>query len=238
MGRVVASSLLAPILAHPSSRLEILGSSSKLIWIALEGRAITIQAVRPGNSQALTTSIFLPERTNIQANQIGLNMGRLAVDDDPIEVVRWWQPPRAQIATGRMAFADPPSVERLLGRGPGLTPEGDDILAGWLVMARSIRHPSFRSVLTEISRTSKANTSIFSASLLLHAGSGYGVSPLIAYVNALLQNSKSKFVVREELTRVGHTSGEALAIGVELATGLAGVEVPSITVRNQERAIV
>jgi hypothetical protein len=237
MGRVVASSLLAPILAQPSSQLEILGSSSKLIWIALDGRAVTIQTVGPGNSQALTTSIFLPERTNFQLIKIGLNRGRLAVDDDPVEVVRWWQPPRAHIATSRMAFADAPSVERLLGRGRGLTPEGDDILAGWLVMARSIGHPSFRSVLTEISRTSKIKTSTFSASLLVHAGSGYGVSPLIAYVNALLQNSKSKLAKREELTRVGHTSGDALAAGVELAAGLAAFEVLSINIRNQERAI-
>jgi hypothetical protein len=237
MGRVVASSLLAPILAHPTSRLEILGSSSNLIWIALNGQAITIQTVRPGDSQALPTSIFLPKRTHALVTQIGLSRGRLAFGDHALEVIRWWQPPKAPIATSRMDFADPPSVGRLLGRGTGLTPEGDDILAGWLVMARSIRHPAFTSVLNEISRTSKMMTSTFSASLLLHAGAGYGVSPLIAYVNALLRNSKSQFVVREALTRVGHTSGEALAIGVELAAGLAGVEVPSITVRNQERAI-
>lgn len=237
MGRVVASSLVAPILAPQSSCLEILGSSSNLIWIAVDGRAITIQTASPGNLRALPTSIFLPASTNLLTTQIGLIGGRLALDDRPLEVIRWWRPPRAPIAASKLAFTDPPQVERLLGRGSGLTPEGDDILAGWLVMARSIRHPSFSSVLTEISRTSQMKTSTFSTSLLLHAAAGYGVSPLIAYVTALLQNSKSALAKREALTRVGHTSGDALAIGVELAAGLAAVEVPSIKISNQERAI-
>lgn len=39
------------------------------------------------------------------------------------------------LAGRRRALGDPDDPERLLGRGPGLTPSGDDLLLGWLAMA-------------------------------------------------------------------------------------------------------
>lgn len=39
------------------------------------------------------------------------------------------------LASRRQALGDPDDPERLLGRGPGLTPSGDDLLLGWLAMA-------------------------------------------------------------------------------------------------------
>jgi hypothetical protein len=237
MARVVASSLLAPILTSKASRLAILGGSSHLIWLSIDGQAITIQSVSPRNHLALPTSIFLSATTDLVADQISLREGRLAFGDQPVQVTRWWRPARAPIASSDTSFTDAPQVDRLLGRGRGLTPEGDDILAGWLVMARSIGHPSFETVRAEVARTAKAKTTTFSACLLDHAGTGYGVSPLIDYVNARLQNSTSVLAKRDLLGRVGDTSGEALAIGVDLAFGLVSAELPSIKFSNQERAI-
>jgi hypothetical protein len=237
MARVVASSLLTPTLAQNASSLEILGVGATLIWLAVDGQAVTIQSKDPGSPLALPTSIFVAEKLDALASRISLIDGHLALANQPIQVMRWWQPPRAPLAPVAAPLGQAPQVARLLGRGSGLTPEGDDILAGWLVMARSIAHPDFETVLAEVSRVAKARTTTFSAALLDWAGAGYGVLPLIEYVNSRLQNSESISSRRDLLTRVGHTSGEALAIGVDMALGLVNSALPFIEFGNQERAI-
>src|SRR5436309_2734642 len=73
-------------------------------------------------------------RTPAPAGRGALSVGRVAV-----RVGRWWRAPRPVLpaAVGRAARAARadrlPPVGALLGRGPGLTPYGDDVLAGALV---------------------------------------------------------------------------------------------------------
>ena len=222
MAHLVASFLLSPFLIQPCSSLEILGSSSSLIWLAMDGQVLTIQRSTPDSPIALPTSIFLAG-ANLLAPltevEISLRDGRLAINNAPLQIRRWWRPPRAQLVHFATTFTRAPKIDPLLGLGRGLTPEGDDLLAGWLVAARSIGHPEFKEVRAQIVSKASTRTTTFSATLLEYAGEGYGIAPLIDYVNACLQDSKRGKVTRARLAQVGHTSGEALAIGVEIALG-------------------
>lgn len=242
MASAAASFLLAPLLGSQVARLTILGHSRELLWLALDGQAVTIQCLPTDSPAALPTSIFLPPPLTGLADDLNLQNGRLHLATDEIQVRRWWQPRRA-IARARAHWPQTarsrPQVQKLLGRGMGLTPEGDDLLAGWLVAARSLHHEQFETVRDQVLSAAPARTSAFSAALLLHAAEGYGVAPLIDYVDALAQSplGDSTAAKRAALTGVGHTSGRALALGVEWAFGLGAVARQGVA-ENQERVCV
>jgi Protein of unknown function (DUF2877) len=113
-------------------------------------------------------------------------------------------------------------VPRLLGVGPGLTPAGDDVLAGLLVGLWSFgqkAEPLRLAVLAGLA----ARTTDLSAALLRCAARGES----IPQVNQLLRAmSGSAWQGRldhamSDLVRVGHTSGTALATGVLAAATMA-----------------
>jgi Protein of unknown function (DUF2877) len=113
-------------------------------------------------------------------------------------------------------------VRRLLGVGPGLTPAGDDVLAGLLVGLQSFgrkAEPLRLAVLAGLA----AGTTDLSAALLRCAARGES----IPQVNKLLRAmSGSAWPGRlddamDDLVRVGNTSGTALATGVLAAATMA-----------------
>jgi hypothetical protein len=122
-------------------------------------------------------------------------------------------------------------VRRLLGVGPGLTPAGDDVLAGLLVGLWSFgqrAEPLRLAVLAGLA----GGTTDLSAALLRCAARGES----IPQVNQLLRAmSGSAWQGRldhatYDLLRVGHTSGTALATGV-LAAATMAIRRPSSGIR-------
>ena len=105
----------------------------------------------------------------------------------------------------------------LIGRGPGLTPEGDDVLAGVAGVVASgpwpeaLRDAWVRALLGDDLRR---RTTALSATLLELAAAGMGPEPLQALVGG-------RVAALDRLLRVGHTSGRAYALGA--ATALAHV---------------
>ena len=71
--------------------------------------------------------------------------------------------------------ADPVAVDALLGVGPGLSPVGDDVLAGWLAAAVSSRHPALPAVRSTVALTASEAATPLSATLLGCAARGEGV---------------------------------------------------------------
>jgi Protein of unknown function (DUF2877) len=113
-------------------------------------------------------------------------------------------------------------VRRLLGVGPGLTPAGDDVLAGLLVGLWSFGQ-SAKPLRLAVLAGLPARTTDLSAALLRRAVRGES----IPQVSRLLRTiSGSKWQGRldqtlDGLVRVGHTSGAALATGVLAAANIA-----------------
>ena len=98
----------------------------------------------------------------------------------------------------------------LIGRGPGLTPEGDDFVAGLAaVLAAASRHDDVAALLGHDLRR---RTTALSATLLELAARGMGPEPL----QAVLAGRASGL---PRLFAMGHTSGRAYARGA--AVGLA-----------------
>lgn len=100
-----------------------------------------------------------------------------------------------------------PAVAALLGRGPGLTPLGDDVLAGALVALVAAASPAAPRLAAETLRQAPHRTTFVSAALLRHAARGECVPELAAFV-------AGRPGATEALLRVGHTSGAGLAHGV------------------------
>lgn len=113
-------------------------------------------------------------------------------------------------------FDDPvPAVAQRLGRGPGLTPAGDDELCGALaaITLFGIAGSTLpAAVVQRLSDGSSATTSL-SRALLERAVAGEGLPQLQAVADALCGRGDAAQAWRE-LQRIGHSSGPALAAGL------------------------
>jgi hypothetical protein len=173
--------------------------------------------------------------------------GRLVVD-----VVRWWDPrpavPRiSKVLLGAAIEGLPASVpgidgaplgaalekgepdalaaaaRSLLGRGPGLTPEGDDYLAGALAATQVLGVAAgARRALIAVNRASgqleaeaTRRTTSFSAALIRCALGGHVAAPAGAFLRAISGRGDVDDTHRA-LMDVGHSSGPALAAGIVL----------------------
>ena len=108
-----------------------------------------------------------------------------------------------------------PQVGDLLGRGRGLTPSGDDALAGALLVAHGLRSDGRLAVA--VRRRLGATTAV-SSSLLRAAADGYAARQLVTLVDAVLAGTEP--AVRAALPPVldiGHSSGHDLVTGIRAA---------------------
>jgi len=118
-------------------------------------------------------------------------------------------------ALALLGAADPACARALLGFGSGLTPLGDDVLAGWLGAMVAAGHPGRHAVADEVARLAPARTTLFSATLLGCAMRGEVLPEYAALVGALGRRDHRRQL--ERLAAVGHTSGRGLVLGLVLA---------------------
>lgn len=111
------------------------------------------------------------------------------------------------------------AVAALLGRGPGLTPAGDDLLCGMLAGAQAFGQPfqAVRQALTaQLNGRPRATTSL-SRQLLLSALAGESIAQLRDFAAALCQPDPAAVrIAAAALAGVGHSSGVALGAGLLL----------------------
>lgn len=138
-------------------------------------------------------------------------------------VTRWWTPDRptgleaphpSRWVAWRGSCYDDLVPGDLLGRGPGLTPTGDDVLAGALVAARAVRHPGLATWrrATRAALTTRRTTAV-SVGMLRSALDGWAAPELAGAVTALCGDDDPAPAV-ERLLAVGHSSGRHLLDGV------------------------
>jgi uncharacterized protein DUF2877 len=113
-------------------------------------------------------------------------------------------------------------VRRLLGAGPGLTPAGDDVLAGLLVGLWFFGQPA-ESLRLAVLAGLPAGTTDLSAALLRCAVRGESIPQVNQLLRTLSGNARQSRLdhAMDDLIRVGHTSGAALATGVLAAATMA-----------------
>ncbi len=131
------------------------------------------------------------------------------------------------VAAGRFDGSPATVVDRLLGRGPGSTPAGDDLLAGFLatmvVLARAVGRTADLDRLNPVGDRVRdrvdTHTTPLSATLLRCALDGAMARPAADLVRALTARDGPDGLARTRtavtaLARVGHTSGRDLATGI------------------------
>lgn len=250
-----ASTALQQLLTGPRQSGTLLGTSSHAAWIGIGDEVIVLSdraAVRLPNGVELAVDEVGRWIHTDDAVSIGdgiITIGQLQA------VARRWFDPRPSLGRCRFealqanlarlgrrtlvpvdqellgAFRSR-SPERmldrsmeLLGLGRGLTPEGDDIIAGAIAshlllagaVGQTINHfDGFIEPLLEFSRT---RTTSFSASLIRHAAAGRVSTPFARVLEAVTGRGNLELAT-DRLLAVGHSSGAALVAGI-LVGGLA-----------------
>jgi hypothetical protein len=151
--------------------------------------------------------------------------GSLRLGSLTVRVVRWWRPapprgarPPAYDTADHLPGRWDELARPLLGLGPGLTPAGDDLLAGLLVGLAG--RPDLRDPLAAaVSRLAPGRTTWLSAQLLRLAADGLAAPAVVAVADALAGRGPDDALATAlpALLAVGHTSGAALARGLLLA---------------------
>jgi len=99
----------------------------------------------------------------------------------------------------------------LIGRGGGLTPEGDDLVGGVAAVVAVGPWPEKEAWLRAlIGEDLRRRTTALSATLLELAAAGMGPEPLQAWL-------AGDAAALERLTAIGHSTGRAIATGAALA---------------------
>jgi hypothetical protein len=214
-----ASSLLAPVLDGSG------GGGTSLVEVARAPAAAHYDTGRddvPVLCVCLPSAVRLPNAlvaSALPTGPVALVSGALVTDDATWVVRRWWTPPRpcALVAPGPLSLAGvaiPTEVrpDALLGAGPGLTPAGDDVLAGALVAAHATGDPRLGPWRAGVRRAMRSRTTTaVSRGLLTHALDGWATPELADFVTAACQGRVGD--TADRLLAVGHSSGAALAAG-------------------------
>jgi hypothetical protein len=123
---------------------------------------------------------------------------------------------RARAAVMSLMAGEAQPACGLLGDGPGLTPAGDDVVAGALAACALLRPETRLGGVPEILAGARRATTSLSAALLSCAAAGQ-VVPEAAEFLAALCGEGDVAIALAALRSVGSTSGTALAVGIVAA---------------------
>ena len=206
MPAAAASSLLAALLDEGCRPVEAARTRVSVHYET--GRAdVPVLCVGLPSAVRLPNMLVSPV---LPSGPVRVLSGALHAGGSVWRVGRWWQPPRPHTSAGLRGAVDL-SPGDLVGRGPGLTPAGDDVVAGALVAGCAVRHPAlgrWRSATRDALHARR--TTAVSWGLLHHALDGWATPELAAYVE-----SPGPGPARDRLLAVGSSSGAALAEGVD-----------------------
>jgi hypothetical protein len=185
--------------------------------------------------------------------------GRLAIGNWDLHPVRWWDPrpalPRVaraalqdRVASAREGFAGVEdeglgealtaedsatavlqAAQRLIGKGPGLTPLGDDVLAGAVAATLLLGGAAgdrrlcrmVAGLAPALCAAARERTTALAATLLRHACRGEVDDASAALLRALCGRGNPATALAT-LRAVGHTSGAGLATGLLAGAAAAG----------------
>jgi len=113
-----------------------------------------------------------------------------------------------------------PMARSLCGRGGGLTPAGDDILAGWIAANWLLYGPLPRllEAYKDIIAVARQQTHLLSQCWLSYAAEGNVAQPIGVLLEAITSNNEIKLTTATEaVLAMGATSGHDLLQGILLA---------------------
>jgi hypothetical protein len=120
-----------------------------------------------------------------------------------------------------------PEPTGLVGLGPGLTPSGDDFLAGFLIALRRLgRGDHAEALAASVVPLAARATNAISAAHLAHAAAGEISARLIEVLDRIAAGGDAEALL-DRVETIGHTSGwDCLAGMVAAAAAMIGRPVP------------
>jgi hypothetical protein len=115
-------------------------------------------------------------------------------------------------------------AQTLCGRGPGLTPSGDDMLAGWMAANWLLHgpHPCLLAACQQILAIAEHQTHLLSRCWLRYAAQGYVAEPIGRLLTALTHEHNEELIkATQAVLALGATSGRDILQGILL--GLEGM---------------
>ncbi len=227
-----ASSVLAPLFDGPPTSLRAV-SGTQVAWhLTTSAPGFRVVSLQRSRAIVLPCSVVYDGELDLgERGSAVIGDGKLVAGNQTVRPHRWWAPPRPRIAN-RSRFlagvAQLPRVrsddvqldqvdlgrpERLIGRGPGLTPAGDDVLVGSLVLLNAFGMEPCPDWCDPAGLWSR--TSALSAALLRHACEGYCVGALAALID-VVDRGADPAAALASLRAVGGTSGRAMLLGLQL----------------------
>lgn len=253
----VASRAIQHLVDGVARRGTVLGASTHVAWLGFGGHVLVVgspDAIRFPNGILLARREPL---IGFRAgDECRIGDGRVEIGETGAAVVRWWDPrpelpdvTRSDLGSrseaARRLFLDiddggltaatqewDPSAVRhaayaLLGRGEGLTPEGDDLLVGFLAALRLLgpavgdagARDMLGSIAPIIATEARGRTTALSAALLNHAVAGEVALPVADFLRAIAGSGDLQEVCRG-MRAMGNTTGHAVANGVMIVADL------------------
>jgi hypothetical protein len=111
------------------------------------------------------------------------------------------------------------TATRLIGLGPGLTPAGDDVMAGTIAGLVLLGHPSAERFAAAVYSLAAGRTTELSRALLRHAAAGRVSGEFAAVLHGLV-GERPLLPAVTTLLATGSTSGRAMALGLSTAIDL------------------
>ena len=107
------------------------------------------------------------------------------------------------------------AVQPLVGLGPGLTPTGDDILAGTLLALHALdREKEANEMAAALETYGPEGTNRISLAHLRAAAAGWGAAPFHDMLVELLLWGKSLGGCIRRIDAIGHSSGWDILVGI------------------------
>lgn len=207
----------AQLAAAPDGPLEVLHRGPLALYAAAPGPEHPwCVGIVSAHAAAVPNALRLarPGLAELATAELTLEAGVLHVSGRPLRITRVVSAavPRLR-PTRRPGEPGPDFVEERLGLGSGLTPEGDDFLAGWLAVYRAARVATPQT--DRRIRAGAHRTTLLSATLLECASRGEVIPAFAAYLRA--HGTPAEPAAAAVLSAVGHTSGAALLAGARRA---------------------
>ncbi len=213
---------------------DVLHASATAIYVDLDGWCLgLVSATATRVPCGLWSTV--PDLSAHAGQAVAVREGALVIGEVDVRITRLVDPrvtsvgrhgnPRFEPLVPMTSALDLPTdgrftaahLDRLLGRGPGLTPLGDDVLAGWLVTRAALGRPD--TALTGAVRRRLGVTTLLSATLIDCALRGEALPQLADWLAEPCRDT------REALLAVGATSGAGLLTGASLAlASVAGAD--------------
>ena len=211
----------------------VLHAGATALYVDLDGWCLGLVAASATRVPCALWST-LPDLSGYVGRPVAVRDGTLVVGEDELRITRLADPrvptvgrhersPATHPATsgldlpadGRLTTAH---LDHLLGRGPGLTPLGDDVLAGWFATRAALGAPD--ATLARAVRRRLGATTVLSATLIDCALRGEVLPQLGAWL------ADPGPATRDGLLAVGATSGAGLLAGASLAFASVSTDLP------------